>query len=84
MMTDAYHGLPTPRTTLRARYVSLLVWCKGGCQHQAEADLHPQGKCPSLRICRQRVSETGAASRSQGKAVIVSDAGGQRSMRVCH
>ena len=39
MMTDAYHGLPTPRTTLRARYVSLLVWCKGGCQHQAEADL---------------------------------------------
>ena len=36
---DAYYGLPTPRTTLRARYVSLLVWCKGGCQHQAEADL---------------------------------------------
>jgi hypothetical protein len=24
------NGLPTPRTTLRARYVSLLVWCKGG------------------------------------------------------
>jgi hypothetical protein len=39
MMTDAYYGLPTPRTTLRARYVTLLVWCKGGCQHQAEADL---------------------------------------------
>ena len=55
MMTDAaYHGLPTPRTTLRTRYVSLLVWCKGGCQqrtptcrrwckggcrHQAHADL---------------------------------------------
>ena len=39
MMTDVYHGLPTPRTTLRARYVSLLVWCKGGCRHQADADL---------------------------------------------
>ena len=35
-MTD---GLPTARTTLRARYVTLLVWCKGGCQHQAAADL---------------------------------------------
>jgi hypothetical protein len=34
------NGLPTPRTTLRASYVTLLVWCKGGCQHQAEADLH--------------------------------------------
>jgi hypothetical protein len=34
------HDLPTPRSTLRARYVRLLVWCKGGCQHQAEADLH--------------------------------------------
>ena len=33
------NGLPTAQTTLRARYVSLLVWCKGGCQHQAEADL---------------------------------------------
>jgi hypothetical protein len=36
-MTD---DLPTPRTTLRTSYVALLVWCKGGCQHQAEADLH--------------------------------------------
>jgi hypothetical protein len=35
------NGLPTPRTTVRVRYVSLLVWCKGGCQHhQADADLH--------------------------------------------
>jgi hypothetical protein len=33
------NGLPTPRTTLRARYVTLLVWCKGGYQHQADADL---------------------------------------------
>jgi hypothetical protein len=33
------NSLPTPRTTLRARYVTLLVWCKGGCRHQADADL---------------------------------------------
>ena len=38
--SDAYHDLPTPRSTLRARYVTLLVWCKGGCRHQAETDLH--------------------------------------------
>ena len=38
-LPPATSGLPTPRTTLRARYVSLLVWCKGGCQHQADADL---------------------------------------------
>jgi hypothetical protein len=31
-------GLPTALSTLRGRYV-LLVWCKGGCRHQAEADL---------------------------------------------
>jgi hypothetical protein len=35
-MTD---DLPTPRSTLRAHYVQVLVWCKGGCQHQAVADL---------------------------------------------
>ena len=35
-MTDA---LPTARTTLSARYLDVLVWCKGGCRHQAEADL---------------------------------------------
>ena len=32
-------ALPTPRTMLRACYVALLVWSKGGCQQQAEADL---------------------------------------------
>jgi hypothetical protein len=35
-MTD---DLPAPRTTLNARYVDVLVWCKGGCRHQAPADL---------------------------------------------
>ena len=49
------NGLPTPRTTLRARYVSLLVWCKGGCQHQAEADLQAlidagRGDVPLTRL----------------------------------
>jgi hypothetical protein len=32
---DDYDDLPTARSTLRARYVTLLV-----CRHQAEADLH--------------------------------------------
>jgi hypothetical protein len=39
-MSSDYDDLPTARSTLRARYVTLLVWCKGGCQYQAEADLH--------------------------------------------
>lgn len=30
--------LPTPRTTLRAGYVRVVVWCKA-CKHQREADL---------------------------------------------
>jgi hypothetical protein len=29
---------PTPRTTLRAAFVRVLVWCKA-CRHQADADL---------------------------------------------
>jgi hypothetical protein len=33
-----YHGLPTPRTTLRTGYLEGLLWCKGGCRHQAPAD----------------------------------------------
>jgi hypothetical protein len=31
-------GLPTPRTTLAARYVRVLVWCKA-CRHRRDADL---------------------------------------------
>jgi len=31
--------LPTPRTMLRAGYLEVLVWCKGGCLHQPPADL---------------------------------------------
>ena len=33
-----HHGLPTPRTTLAASYVVVLVWCKS-CRHQAQADM---------------------------------------------
>jgi len=57
------NGLPTPRTTLRARHVTRLVWCKGGCQHQAHADLQKlidagrgdvplQDKPPTLAQCK--------------------------------
>jgi hypothetical protein len=51
----AGHGLPTPGTTLRAHYVSLLVCCKGSCQHQAEADLQAlteqgRGDVPLTRL----------------------------------
>jgi hypothetical protein len=57
-------GLPTPRTALRARYVSLLVWCKGGCQHQADADLHRlvesgRGDVPLMHL-RFRCSNCGS------------------------
>jgi hypothetical protein len=31
-------GLPTARTTLRTRYVRVLVFCNS-CRHQADADL---------------------------------------------
>ena len=37
-MTADHHGLPTPRSTLAASYVVVLVWCKS-CRHQAQADL---------------------------------------------
>jgi hypothetical protein len=61
---DAYYGLPTPRTTLRAHYVALLVWCKGGCQHQAEADLQKlidagRGDVPLIHL-RFRCSNCGS------------------------
>jgi hypothetical protein len=37
-MRADHHELPTPRTTLRARYVRVLVWCKS-CRHRCDADL---------------------------------------------
>jgi hypothetical protein len=37
-MPPDYHGLPTPRSTLRDDSACVLVWCKA-CRHQAEAPL---------------------------------------------
>jgi hypothetical protein len=37
-MMDRRPKLPTPRTTLRAGYVRVLVFCNS-CRHQADADL---------------------------------------------
>jgi hypothetical protein len=33
-----FDALPTPRSTLQAGYVRVLVWCKA-CRHRADADL---------------------------------------------
>jgi len=44
-MRDDQHELPTPRTTLRARYVRVLVWCKS-CRHRRDADVEA---CPPRR-----------------------------------
>ena len=46
--------LPTPRSTLRARYVSVHVWCKA-CRHSADADLDAlvasgRGDVPLVRL----------------------------------
>jgi hypothetical protein len=57
-------GLPTPRTTLRTRYVRVLVFCNS-CRHQADADLRAlvlrgQGDVPLMHLrfrcsnCRHR------------------------------
>ena len=35
---DEHHELPTPRTTLAARYVRVLLTCQS-CQQQRDADL---------------------------------------------
>jgi hypothetical protein len=37
-MRADHHELPTPRTTLSARYVRVLVRCKS-CRHRCDADL---------------------------------------------
>jgi hypothetical protein len=52
--------LPTPRTTLRARYVCVHVWCKA-CRHSADADLDAlvasgRGDVPLVRL-RYRCSK---------------------------
>ena len=51
--------LQTARRTLRARYVTLLVWCKGGCRQQAEADLHGLVASGLQRMRVQAASRSG-------------------------
>ena len=84
MTPDEHHDLPTPRTTLAARYVVLLVWCKS-CRHQANADLRAlidagRGDVPRFRCgnCGGRltdfvVTSLGAAEVRPG--VMVNRAG---------
>ncbi|HME20016.1 MAG TPA: hypothetical protein VKI44_01390 [Acetobacteraceae bacterium] len=61
-MTDE---LPTPRTTLAARYVRVLVFCRS-CQHQADADLQAivdagRGDVPLTHL-RFRCSQCGTGN----------------------
>ena len=56
-------GLPTPRSTLRSRYVRVLVWCKA-CRHEADADLQAlvdagRGDVPLIKL-RFRCSNCGS------------------------
>jgi hypothetical protein len=57
------HELPTPRTTLRARYVCVFVWCKA-CRHRCVADLQAlidtgRGDVPLIHL-RFRCSNCGS------------------------
>ena len=61
--SEDHHGLPTPRTTLAASYVVVLVWCKS-CRHQAQADMHAgNGDVPLTRLrfrcsnCRSNLTD---------------------------
>ena len=71
------HELPTPRTTLSAGYVCVLVWCKGGCQHQAPADLQAlvdagRGDVPLMQLrfrcgnCGSRRTDWAATAKETG------------------
>jgi hypothetical protein len=68
--------LPTPRTTLRCRYVRVLVWCKS-CRHQADADLEAlvtagRGDVPLVQLrfrctrCRSRLTDSVAMAKDSG------------------
>ena len=74
MQRPDIHELPTPRTTLAARYVAVLVWCKS-CRHQAEADLQAlidagRGDVPLVDLrfrcgnCRSKLTDFVCTSRS--------------------
>ena len=61
---EAYHELPTPRTTLAAGHLDVLVWCKGGCGRSAPVDLPAlieggKGDVPLIHL-RYRCSRCGS------------------------
>jgi len=63
MVDDCHAGLPTPRSTLRAGYLDVLVWCKA-CRQQAPADLQrlvdsSRGDTPLIHL-RYRCSKCGS------------------------
>jgi hypothetical protein len=68
------HELPTPRTTLAARNVTVRLWCKS-CRHQADADLQAlvdagRGDVPLIDLrfrcgnCRSKLTDFVCTSRS--------------------
>ena len=76
MTASDHHGLPTPRTTLAASYVAVLVWCKS-CRHQAPADMQElidagKGDVPLTRL-RFRCSNCRSLHRAvgDGRATLV-------------
>jgi hypothetical protein len=67
------HELPTPRSTLQARYVAALVSCRSGCRSQ-HADLEAlvaggRGDVPLIELrwrcsnCRSRLTDFVVTSR---------------------
>jgi len=58
-----FHGLPTPRSTLRNDdHAQVLVWCKR-CQHRSEADLQKlveegRGDVPLIHLVPPAVDGT--------------------------
>ena len=67
---------PTPRSTLRAGYACVLVWCKA-CRRQREADLQAlvdagRGDVPLIKL-RYRCSNCG--SRLTNWVVTAKDSG---------
>ena len=69
-------GLPTPRSTLRSRYVRVLVWCKA-CRHEADADLQAlvdagRGDVPLIKLrfrcsnCGSRLTDWVVTARNTG------------------
>jgi hypothetical protein len=70
-------ALPTARSTLAARYVRVLVWCKA-CRHRRDADLEAliaagRGDTPLLELrfrctaCRSRLTDFVVTARDTPK-----------------